>query len=245
MKNLTIAAMLFLLTTTSSSAQKIQIPITMEATREVNLGDPIEIRAEGIEGDVKCIWDAGLFDTRTRLYESGRVLAFWPNQSGRYRFVLVICSAEPEKKVYFVTVKGALPDIPDDPDDPSPPKPPPKPRFPDEELGLSTLVYKEALSFSDAKTIGPKLALNHRGLASKLRAVQNFTTPQAIGELKKLNTETFKSSSNAKAWTDLLRDQVGKALQKASQEGKLDTKAQVAEAFLELAAGFESLAGPK
>ena len=223
-------------------AQKM-IPV-LESTQEASLGDPIEIRADGLDAGVKCLWDAGEYKAQIRLYDNKRVLAFWPKRAGSYRIVLFVASDEPELRVYRVVVTGSFPDVdPDLPD--NPPKPPPKPQFPDQTLGLSSLVYAAAVGIKDASVIGPRLALNHRGLAAKLRAVASFSTPDAIKELKKLNTETFKTSGHAEQWTNLLRVDVGKALAAASQAGKLDKKADVADALLELAAGFEALGGPK
>ena len=206
-------------------------------TQQVPLGDPVEIRVEPVD-DAQYIWDAGRFDDRTRLYEDGTVLAFWPRVSGNYRFVLVTGTAAGLKKtVYYVTVGTPNPD---DPDDPEPPRPP-KPKFPDEKLGLSSLVYEAAKGLSDAKDIGAKLALSHRGYGSRLISTSTPAVIDVLGELKNANNKTFADSANAEKWKKILAEDVAKILfTKFTDPDTVDRK-EFGNALLEIAVGFEAL----
>lgn len=205
-------------------------------TQQVDLGDPVEIRAEDLGEGSQCIWDAGRYDDRTRLYENNTVLAFWPRQAGHYRFVLVTGNAEGlKKKVYYVTVGK-----PDDEVEPEPPGPP-KPKFPDEKLGLSSLVYEAARGLSDAKSTGTALGLNHRGYGSRLKSTSTPAVIDVLGELKNSNNKTFAGSPNAEAWKKILAEDVAKILFKKFDNPDTVDRKEFGDALLEIAVGFEAL----
>lgn len=209
-------------------------------TQQVDLGDPIEIRAEALgEEGAKGLWISN-YAAQTRQYEGNKVLCFWPKREGSYRFTLVsgVPGGELKQTVYYITVGKPGPDDEPEPDDPPEP---PKPKFPDEKLGLSSLVYEAARGLSDAKDTGTKLALNHRGYGSRLKSTATPAVIDVLGELKNANNKSFAASPNAEAWKTVLAEDVARVLFKKFDDPDTVDRKEFGDALLEIAVGFEAL----